>query len=72
MVEGGLVLSVGICGTRPRIFAAIAVGVTYVTGADADAVETRARHTAPTAVAHSVRDRRDTPVLVEGVIGIEP
>ena len=31
MIEGALVLVVGICGTRPWIFFAIACGVVHVT-----------------------------------------
>jgi hypothetical protein len=72
MVEGGLVLSVGIWGMRPRIFAAIAVGVTYVSGAEADAAETSAKQAMPAAVAPSTRARRDRAFLVEGVVVIEP
>ena len=72
IIEGGLVLSVGICGVRPWILAAIALGVTYVSGAAAEAAETSARQAAPTAAAPRDRARSGTTFLVEGVIGIEP
>ena len=72
MVEGGLVLSVGICGTSPRIFAAIAVGVAYVGGAAADATETKARQAVPMQTAPSATTWRGVTFLVEGVIGVEP